>query len=426
MANRDWERFGEEIRRTVQNAVDSQDFERLNQTITNTINRAVDGAAQGMKNVGDAMGKAGRYGYSGGNHAGMHGQFGGGEWQKDAGEQTAQKRTDAFRYQSQVPALYGKTTSTKVGGVILAAVGYSLGACFLILFIIFMLAGFTMRDFGLGFQILVTVFGILTVGFGIAAGVGTSMLGRLKRFRNYIQTMSGKDYCNIKELADSIRKSPQFVVKDVKHMIAKGWFRQGHLDKQNTCLITSHQTYEQYIHLMEQNEQRKLEEERIRKQQEAEHLKKQQEYEGIPEEVQRVIQEGDAYIRKIHQCNDAIPGEEISAKISRMETLVDRIFDRVEQNPETVSDIRRLMEYYLPTTVKLLEAYRDLDAQPVQGENIVSSKKEIEATLDTLNMAFEKLLDDLFQDTAWDVASDISVLHTMLAQEGLTGNDFEK
>ena len=109
-----------------------------------------------------------------------------------------------------------------------------------------------------------------------------------------------------------------------------------------------------------------------------------------------------------------------------METLVDRIFDRVEQNPETVSDIRRLMEYYLPTTVKLLEAYEDLDAQPVQGENILSSKKEIEGTLDTLNMAFEKLLDDLFQDTAWDVASDISVLHTMLAQEGLTGNDFEK
>ena len=79
-----------------------------------------------------------------------------------------------------------------------------------------------------------------------------------------------------------------------------------------------------------------------------------------------------------------------------------------------------MMGYYLPTTVKLLEAYADLDAQPVQGENIISSKREIEKTLDTLNIAFEKLLDDMFQDTAWDVSSDISVLHTMLAQEGLT------
>jgi|MGYP000284088886 5-bromo-4-chloroindolyl phosphate hydrolysis protein. len=109
-----------------------------------------------------------------------------------------------------------------------------------------------------------------------------------------------------------------------------------------------------------------------------------------------------------------------------MEMLVDKIFDRVEQNPASVGDIRKLMEYYLPTTIKLLQAYQDLDAQPVQGENIISSKKEIEKTLDTLNRAFEKLLDDLFQETAWDVSTDISVLHTMLAQEGLTEDGLKK
>ena len=109
-----------------------------------------------------------------------------------------------------------------------------------------------------------------------------------------------------------------------------------------------------------------------------------------------------------------------------MEMLVDKIFDRVEQNPASVGDIRKLMEYYLQTTSKLLQAYQDLDALPVQGENISSSKKEIEKTLDTLNRAFEKLLDDLFQETAWDVSTDISVLHTMLAQEGLTEDGLKK
>lgn len=84
------------------------------------------------------------------------------------------------------------------------------------------------------------------------------------------------------------------------------------------------------------------------------------------------------------------------------------------------------MDYYLPTTVKLLEAYQELDKQPVQGENILSSKSEIEGTLDTLNTAFEKLLDDLFQDTAWDVSSDISVLRTMLAQEGLAKDEWKR
>ena len=82
------------------------------------------------------------------------------------------------------------------------------------------------------------------------------------------------------------------------------------------------------------------------------------------------------------------------------------------------------MDYYLPTTVKLLEAYAELDAQPLQGENISSSKVEIEKSLDTLNGAFETIFDELFQDQAWDLQSDISVLNTMLAQEGLTKKDF--
>ena len=138
-----------------------------------------------------------------------------------------------------------------------------------------------------------------------------------------------------------------------------------------------------------------------------------------------MMEAGQAYIQKLRACNDAIPGELVSEKISRMEELTKRIFDRVEQDPDSVDDIEKLMEYYLPTAVKLLEAYEELDHQPVQGENILNSKKEIEDTLDTLNIAFEKLLDDLFQETAWDVSSDITVLKMMLAQEGLTEDDFK-
>ena len=89
-------------------------------------------------------------------------------------------------------------------------------------------------------------------------------------------------------------------------------------------------------------------------------------------------------------------------------------------------DLTKLMDYYLPMTVKLLNAYADMDAQPVRGETIDGSKREIEATLDTLNLAFEKLLDDLFRDTAMDVSSDISVLNTLLAQEGLTEDELTK
>ena len=124
-------------------------------------------------------------------------------------------------------------------------------------------------------------------------------------------------------------------------------------------------------------------------------------------------------------CSQAIPEQEIVYKIAHMELLVKKILERVKEDPDSLEDIQKLMEYYLPTTVKLLEAYQQLGRQPVQGENIKNSKAEIEKALDTLNVAFEKLLDSLFEDVAWDVSSDISVLHTMLAQEGLTKDDFK-
>ena len=83
------------------------------------------------------------------------------------------------------------------------------------------------------------------------------------------------------------------------------------------------------------------------------------------------------------------------------------------------------MNYYLPTTRKLVDAYRDLDREPIAGESIVKTKKEIEDTLDTINQAFENLLNSFFEEKALDISSYISVLHTMLEQEGLTGKDFD-
>ena len=109
-----------------------------------------------------------------------------------------------------------------------------------------------------------------------------------------------------------------------------------------------------------------------------------------------------------------------------MELIVQKIFERAGEHPEVIPDLKKLMDYYLPMTVKLLDAYDDMEGQPVQGENITASKKEIEETIDTLNIAFEKLLDDLFQDTSWDVSSDISVLQMMLAQDGLTEDGLKK
>ena len=139
----------------------------------------------------------------------------------------------------------------------------------------------------------------------------------------------------------------------------------------------------------------------------------------------RAMEEGSRYIEAIRRANDAIPGEEISEKLYRLEALIKKIFEVLKQKPEQLPKLRKFMQYYMPTTLKLVQTYQELDAQPTEGENIRQSKAEIEKTLDTINLAYEKLLDSFFEDAAMDIRSDITVLETMLAQEGLTKNHFE-
>ncbi len=425
MINRDWEKFGEDIRRTVQDAIDSQDFGKLNQTITNTINDAVDNISKNIRNVHGGNGFR-QYGYGPKEYA-----HNGRRPDEQRPDGQAFRRQDTGTYQKKrLPELYRRTTSVKVGGTVMTALGMTMGGVFSVLFLLFIIGPLITRDFELPQIMATAVFLILAAAGFVTGGCGTGIRSRVKRFQTYIRVLGQREYCNIQELSKAVKKNTRYVVKDIEDMFSRGWFLQGHLDEQKTCLIVSDGMYQQYLQIeanrrqneMEAADQDKRSEKKTRKDSSEEARRRSK----LPQEVREIIEEGDAYIRKIHECNDAIPGPEISAKISRMEVLADRIFDRVEQNPESVDDIRKLMEYYLPTTVKLLEAYRELDAQPVAGENIRSSKMEIEATLDTLNVAFEKLLDSMFQETAWDVSSDISVLQTLLAQEGLTEDGLGK
>lgn len=416
MSNHDWERFGEEIRQTVQDAVENQDYDKLNQVISETIDRAVDTVAKTVKNAaGSTQTK-----YKG--------------YKTYTTDQERAKRTDSgqkksagMQYtnakQETRPAnkVFEAKAPSKIGAILPAIFGYVFGGIQWAVFSTSLAATLIVDStFGTGPRVITGVFSVIALvlsllGFGTGI-YGTKKIFRIERFKTYVAAIGKREYCNITELASKAGKSDKSVIKDLEYMIKNRWFGQGHLDKQKTCLMVTDKMYDQYCQL----EQRKAIEQQETAQKEAKQKEQQNaSRQNLSPEVQKVIARGEEYVRKIRKCNDDIPGEEISAKIYRIETLVDKIFDRVEQNPKSVSDIRKLMDYYLPTTVKLLEAYAEMDAQPAGGQNIETAKKEIEATLDTLNVAFEKLLDSLFQETAWDVSSDISVLNTMLAQEGL-------
>lgn len=367
----EWESLGRDVQNIIDQAINTQDYQKLNQSIRKVVNRAVDLSGEVVRKAVD-------------------------------GTAATVRRTEAVE-QKNLPVLYGSTKGKKAKGIAKIA-GGSVLSCGMF-----------------AIMLLQSLFGgvpVLSLA-GFAGGVwltcnGIQSVGRIDRFSTYRRALGQKTQISLEKLARAAGKNVKFVRREVQQMIREGLFVEGHLDNEQKMLITSDETYRNF-------EQSRLALEKRQKEEAAEKATSQKN-----SQIQGVLDKGNAFIREIRRCNDAIPGEEISAKIDRMEQIVRRIFQRAETNPEIIPDLKKMMDYYLPMTVKLLNAYADMDAQPVQGETILSSKREIEGTLDTLNLAFEKLLDDLFADTALDVSSDISVLNTLLAQEGLTGDDFSQ
>ena len=132
-----------------------------------------------------------------------------------------------------------------------------------------------------------------------------------------------------------------------------------------------------------------------------------------------------AIILEIRRLNDEIQDIAVSERIYRIEEHTQNIFDYVTDHPEAKGQIRTFMNYYLPTTLKLLESYSRIEKVGVAGENMKKSKENIENILDMLVVGFEQQVDQLFRNESMDIDSEISVLETMMKQDGLSGkNDF--
>jgi 5-bromo-4-chloroindolyl phosphate hydrolysis protein len=136
-------------------------------------------------------------------------------------------------------------------------------------------------------------------------------------------------------------------------------------------------------------------------------------------EMTQIMESGKNYVDKIHQSNDIIRDKAISQKLERMETIVAMIFHEVDINPKQADKLGLFLNYYLPTTEKLLNAYIDLDEKQVKGKSLDRAKREIENSLDTINTSFEAILDRFYQEQEMDIASDISAMEIMMKQDGI-------
>lgn len=140
---------------------------------------------------------------------------------------------------------------------------------------------------------------------------------------------------------------------------------------------------------------------------------------GNPE-LDAVLRQGREAVRRIQALNDEIPDYRVSAKLKQIEVLTASILDQIQKKPDKLKEVRQFMNYYLPTTIKLLEQYVSLQNVGLQGENIKTGMERIEGLLDTVIVAFQKQLDGLFARDLVDITADIRVMEQILAQNGLT------
>ena len=138
-------------------------------------------------------------------------------------------------------------------------------------------------------------------------------------------------------------------------------------------------------------------------------------------EIDALIAERDRALSEMRRLNDNIADEKISAQIDHLEEVTRKIIDQVVAHPEKLPQIRRFLDYYLPTTLKILNAYDRMDSTGISGSNIDATKQKVEGMMDTVSQAFDKQLDSLFGSEALDISTDITVMENLLSREGIGG-----
>ncbi len=311
-------------------------------------------------------------------------------------------------------------TGRKILGTVLQVVGILLSAGFFFLIIAFGGAALFMNQESA--QIIWVITGIL--GCMLAGGIGLAFSGSRMRklagsFQRYLRIIGDREVCEVSELASGTGRGQQEVRKQLRYMLRKGWFPEGRMDQKESCLILTKDAYGHYLKLMEQQALQQVQEQENARKEEA------RMQDPAYRQLKMMTTEGGEYIRRIREINDEIPEEEISAKLDRLEVICGKIFSHVEKNPEKLPHIRKLMSYYLPTVLKLMEAYLVFEKEKAEGKNVRRAQEEIEEALDDINIAFEKMYDKLFEKDTLDISTDISALSAMLSQEGLLEDDFD-
>ena len=237
--------------------------------------------------------------------------------------------------------------------------------------------------------------GMMAGGVSLLLGSG-AMRRRQRRFATYLRTVGQKQAVPLDYLARAADVSRRRVEKDVNLMLEKGlWGDEAYIDMGSGMLFKSQAAATAYF--------------------DAAHRAKAEQ--GQPAQTAPAPAGYAAILAQIRELNDRIADEAISAKLDRMEQVSGRIFKLIEEDEAKRDAAGTFLNYYLPTTLKLLENYASFEEAGVSGENLSQAKAKIEKTMDSIVAGFEHQLDELYRTDAMDIDSDIRVMETMLRRD---------
>ena len=253
------------------------------------------------------------------------------------------------------------------------------------------------------------VLGLATAGFGwmTACGAARMKAGRqMGQFADYADSVDYHKGLSVSMLADLTHQKPKKVHKRLQKYIRKGWLNAWLDDKTDTLYLTA----EDY-----RAAQEALAAERARP-------APQPEQEAAPETPLN-LETARRFAKVLEQEQQLMQDAQGAEELAHMQKTTEAICDWLETHPESLPKARRFAEYYIPTTLKLLHTYNDVQGQ--KGDNAESIRRDIAGILHTLNQAYSNLYDNLLSDVALDVSSEIAALQGMLANDGLTGEGLQ-
>ncbi len=239
---------------------------------------------------------------------------------------------------------------------------------------------------------------VLAVGLGLLVD-GVRRQRRAGRFRGYLAMIGEKKGVAISALASAAGRPKNKVCADLEDMLDAGLFPSGYLNYGGDRFVLGGG-------LEDQPEPQASAP--TAKTQQAQQTKADRDAEN-------------AILDEIRQVNDQVANEKLSAQIDRIGVITAKILEYQKSRPEKAPQLHSFLSYYLPTTLKILRAYGQLESQQIAGENITAAMKRVEGMMDKLVEGFEKQLDQLFQGDTMDITADVDVLEQMLARDGLTG-----